>query len=206
MNIIRVESKNDLEEILEHPEIHASNTVFANLSGVIKSSKIPDRFLVYDYQCLMPTPKILNIYFADGITEDYIDQYNQHLDKPEVYFFMNEMVYRMVVYDQNLVIFCSADEKEFEYVKLLGERINYIYGISMISYKKFKKGKRSECDNDIAEIIDFCEKKKDRMIKLLDDLDITLPAQLNMRITKKLLKKLPKKLKDFYKKFVKRED
>ena len=187
-SIIRVESKKDLEASLELPNVKPSKVIYANISDIISSDIIPEKYHLFKYKILMPPPNLFNIHLTEGFSHRYVDGYLRYLRIPEVLFYINEMVYCMLFYEKNLILFCSSDEKEFRYLKILGAFINETYRIPMISYKKFVKGKESAIVEDIADIMYFCDMQRAEIIKLLDKLDIKLPKKLNQRIPRKLLK------------------
>ena len=186
MDIIRIERKKDLEESLDLPVIKPNNTIYVNVSDIIDSDIIPKKYHLFKYQILIPTPNLFNIHIANGFSDRYLDLYLKYLRTPEVDFFINEMILTMLLYQKNLILFCSSDEKEFKYLKILGEYIKSTYFISMISYKKFIRGERSKIKEDIGDLIYLCEQKRKAIINLLDKLDIRLPKKLNQRIPKDL--------------------
>lgn len=203
MDLVRVESRDNLLELLKLQKVSANSVILVNISDIIKSEMVPERFDVYNYKVIIPTPTILNIYFSKGLTEDYRQEYLTHLSKPDVLFFINEVIYYAWAYNRDLIFFCADDEKEFEYMRILGEFIESLYGISMISYKKYKKDKKhSECTKSIADVLEECKERRDDLVRKLDALDISLPETLNKRITWTSIKNLPKKFKKKFEKFI----
>ena len=205
MNLIRVESLEDLEELLEHKEISRKNTAIINISEVIKSKKLPS-YTVFDYQALIPSPGVINIYIEDGYSEDYFDAYKEYLEQPDAAFFLNEIIHNLVVYDSNTILLCDQDEKDFRYIKMLAKVIEDRFGITTVSVKKFYKGKRTECDRSIKGLIEYTTEKRKSLIKKLDDSGISLPFSMQRRFTKEELKKLPKKIRKMFKKHLKGDD
>ena len=204
MNLIRAESKRELEKLLRLNTIKPDNTIFAVVSGILnpRKSLIPGEYMVYEYDVLRPTTMITQAYLDYGLTEEYVEMYSRQLSMPDVFFHVNESIYHMVEGDKNLIFVCAEDEEEFSYLKLLGEFIENIYGIKMISFKKYYRGKSSKITKSIEDIIDICETNRDVTVKKLDDLNIKLPPTLYIRITKDLLKRFPKDLRKKYKNYV----
>lgn len=203
MDLVRVESRDNLLELLKLQKVSSDTVILVNISDIIKSEMIPDRFDVYNYKVIIPTPKILNIYFDKGLTEEYRQEYLKHLSKPDVLFFVNEVIYYAWAYNRDLIFVCSDDEKEFEYMRILGEFIESIYGIEMISFKKYKKDKKhSKCSKSIADVLEDCKTRRDDLVRKLDALDISLPETLYKRITWTSIKNLPKKFKKKFEKFI----
>lgn len=204
MNLIRAESRRVLEKLFKLNAIKPSNTIFAVVSGIIvpRIDTIPEEFTVYDYGIMRPNTMLIQMYLENGITEEYVEAYSRQLSAPDVFFHINDIVYRMVTTDSNLVFVCAEDEEDFKYLKLIGEFIENIYGIKMISFKKFYGSKSSKITKSVDEIIDICEHNRDSTIRKLDDLNITLPPTLYMRITKSILKSLPKKIRSKYKDYL----
>lgn len=188
MNIIRIESKKEVEASLKLPQVKPNNTIYVNVSDIISSDIIPDKYHLFKYKILMPTPNIFNLHIANGFSFEYVQMYLRYLRLPEVYFYVNEMIYNMLIYNKNLILFCASDEKDFRYLKILCEFIKDSYNIAPISYKKFVKGKESDILEDVGDLIYYCERQREEIVHLLDNLDIKLPKKLNQRIPKKMLK------------------
>ena len=204
MNLIRAESKRELEKLLKLNAIKPDNTIFAIVSGIInpRTNLIPGEYTVYQYDVIRPTTMITQSYLNYGLTEEYVEMYSRQLSAPDVFFHINESIYHMIEGDKNLIFVCAEDEEEFSYLKLLGEFIENIYGIKMISFKKYYKGKSSKITKSIEDIISICETNRTDTINKLDDLNIKLPPTLFIRITKELLKRFPKHLRKKYKNYI----
>lgn len=199
MDLIRVESKEELKSLLNSGKITAKNTEIVLVSGVIKFKAIPEEFICHDYRVLIPSAAIINEYIECGFDDEYLDSYNKYLSKPDVQFFINELIYRMFVYEVNIVLVCAKDEQEFKYLKLIGKMIDRLYGITMLNFKKFKESKHSKMNHSDSYYIELTENRRKVLNDKLKDCGIELPFSLNRRVTKKDIKSVPKKYRKKFK-------
>lgn len=190
MNVILSTSEERLQELIKRSR--KGSLYIALVSDVIRVNTIPKDYRVYMYNCLIPTPFIINKYIMDGMSEEYVENVKEHFLTPVSMYFLNEAIYHANAKDINIVFACGEDEKEFEYILLLGDIIDRVYGIKPVKIKKFLNGKTSKFSIEREEVHNLCEKIRDDLIGKLDDLGFELPPDMNIRFTKEDFKSLPK--------------
>jgi hypothetical protein len=209
MNIVKIVGSKQLKDFLSLDSVDSDNTIIANVAGLGTNTfenLVPKSYTFYDYRVLIPATSIINIYYQEGISENYIEQCFRYWSRTDVLFFINEVVRRALIDDSNLVFVTSIEENDdFHIVDILCERIELLYGIKAVSFKKFKKGKKSKLSSDRDDIFEKADLLRAHLVKKLDVLDIKLPRTLLMRITKKNLKKFPKHLRAEFKQYIKED-
>ena len=209
MNIIKVIGRNQLKELLSLDRVNSDNTLIVDMLGIgnIKND-VPKSYILYLYKSiLIPTTSIINTYYQEGISENFIDQCVSHWSRPDVLFFINEVIRRAAMDDYNVAIVTSSEENDdFHTLDMLCDRIDTMYRIKAISFKKFKKGKSSKLGADQEDIFEVCDSLREEIIRKLNVLGIELPRNLFMRITKKMLKKFPKEVRNAYKQYIEEDE
>lgn len=190
MNVILCTSEKKLEELLERSR--KGSLYVALISDVIRVDSIPKDFRVYMYSMLIPTPFVINKFIMDGMSEDYIENVKENFFNPVGMFFINEAIFHANGRNVDIVFACAEDEKEFEYISLLGETIEELYSITPVKIKKFLDGKKSKSKLSREKIHMICEKIQNDLVEKLDDLGFKLPPDGNIRFTKEDFKSLSK--------------
>jgi hypothetical protein len=77
MNLIEIIGVSQLKEFLKLDKVDQDNTIIVSIIGLsdVKLAVdkiIPKAFTYYRYQVLIPGPMILNVYYREGLSEDYI--------------------------------------------------------------------------------------------------------------------------------------
>jgi hypothetical protein len=201
MNLIKLVGVSEVRDFLKLDGVNPENTIIVTMVGMGDvanniDSMVPKNYTYYRYQILIPTTAVMNIYYQEGLNEKFIDECFSYWARPDVLFFVNEMIRTALMYDYNLAIITSVEENDdFHLLDILCDRIETLYRIKPITFKKFKKGKSSKIKADSDDIFDLSDKLREELIHKLDLLGITLPRHFYMRITKKTLKKFPKELR-----------
>ena len=187
MNLIKTESRKELDKVLKD----AKNPTVLLASEVIHSNEIVKKVPVFRFgPILIPSVKLLNEYLDNGITGIYETGYYDQLKKPNILFLINEMLYRMVMTQGDLIVAISADEVEYEYLKMFNRFLSITYHCKMISAKKYKKGVSFQGDE--KKLKKKLESMRASLGNKLADSGYELYALLGIICTKSSIKEYPK--------------
>ena len=200
INIILVDSKDKLDKVISRS--NPKNLEVVLVSSIIKPNTVDKEFTVHDYEMLIPPHAIINQLISDGDGEFAVN-YISYLKKPATQYLLNMIAYRATTYDMDIVIACAADEQEFKYLPFIGEMLEDIYGISILPYKKWKKGHRSHIERGREYVADMSLDIKQRLEAKLSDSCIELPMHRLIRFGKYHLSQMSKPLKKKWKKMIK---
>lgn len=145
---------------------------------------------------LMPPPNVVAAFVRDGYCKDYKAKYLEYLKRDEVNSVVAVIV-KAVLTDLNIILVCSNDEKEYKYLKLLGDFIESEYRVKVISYKEYDENpEKAEKIKNKEEVTKILNKKMEKF----KGSNLTLDARFDSKRFKTMLSKLDKKeLKAFCK-------
>ena len=197
MDWIIIDSKKGLKDAIEKYELDPKKFWFVKASEVLKARNIPDKYTVFMYgDILVPGPVQLNAYYDNSVSfDEYSSKLFEYYNNASRLVYINELVFFSSQYDVSVVLFCSEDEEEFGYLSIFGDMMEQLYGINVITWKKFKKGKHSHHLKSLDRICNYSEKLRKEMFKRYDALGVRLPLHMFRRYTKKDLKALPKNIR-----------
>ena len=200
INIILVDSKDKLDKVISRS--NPKNLEVVLVSSIITPNMVDKEFTVHDYEMLIPPHATINQLISDGDGE-FAMNYISYLKKPATQYLLNMIASRATTYDMDMVIACAADEQEFKYLPFIGEMLEDIYGISILPYKKWKKGHRSHIERGREYVADMSLDIKQRLEAKLSDSRIELPMHRLIRFGKYHLSQMSKPLKKKWKKMIK---
>ena len=195
MNLVKVESRDELKKVLKKTK--AATVVLA--SDIIQPEDVKGKFPVFKFgPILIPNTNILNEYLDNGISERYEAEYYKQLQKPNRLFLVNEVIYKALVSDTDLFFVISADEVEYQYLKMFNRFLRITYNCKMISAKKYLKGVPFQGDED--KLKKKLQEFRATLGNKLVDSGYVLYELLAIVVTKSSLKEYPKeaqrKIKD----------
>ena len=200
IDIILVDSRDKLDKVISRSNPKHLEVVL--VSSIITPDMVDKEFTVHDYEMLIPPHAIINQLIAEGDGGEFEINYITYLKKPATQYLLNMIVYRAVTYDMDIVIACAADEQEFKYLPFIGEMIEDIYGISILPYKKWKKGHRSHIERGREYVADMSLDIKHRLEAKLSDSRVELPMHRLIRFGKYHLSQMSKPLKKKWKRMM----
>jgi hypothetical protein len=140
---------------------------------------------------LMPVKTIMKEFVQDGKSSDmYIAKYTKFLKEDNNRRIINSIVTDVAINDKNIVLLCSDDEKDYEYLKILCYFIEEYYKLPAYTYKQFKKmSSKQDADPDYDK-----EKVKERLKKyeINGSSTVTEIRKRNDDLRDKILDKLKK--------------
>lgn len=182
--IIKMNSKEFLDDFLDKFNYKKYN--FILVSNDITTQKKYDN--VYAIPSLIPPPNVMAELIREGDVDKYAKKYIKYLSQPKVEAFITVLVKLAVVENSNVIILCSKDEYEYDYIELLSDYISTVYGAKVFSYKKYKKNPK-KCDSS-----DGNKKKIVKVLrKKIANIDIESEDAVNKSDIKERLKKLSRK-------------
>ena len=151
---------------------------------------------VYALPSLIPPTPIMSAIINNGDKKKAIKKYREYLLTPRALTLMTILVRLAVVDNSNVVLICSEDEGKYNYLDILCDFIEELYGVKIHTYKKFAKnpekcscvdGNKKEVVKTIKKFLKHAEFEEGKS----DGAKYTVNTQ-KREITKKDLEKLSK--------------
>jgi hypothetical protein len=192
LNIVKITSRDKLNKILKKLSDDISRAEFLVASEIIKRKDLPEDAVVLNYGFLIPSPALITIYSVEGRKHsEYDKDYLRYLSHPANMYFINEALMNASEYDLDVFLICALDEEEYGYIEMTGDFIESLYGIKVLSSKKYLNGKQCKIDNE--NLYSRCKSFKTKLRVKMEDSHLNPEAMFKGMIFKKDLKKMKKK-------------
>lgn len=201
MRIVTVDSYEKLKKMLKH--YHPSNVEVVLVSTVLSPNQIDKDFTVHNYEVLIPPPKVISKFLSEGTGKWYRDEYYEYLTTPLAGYFLNEIIYRLTHLDREMIIACSMDEQEFEYMPFISNTIEEVYNCIPITYKDWKRDVDMHMDYSMDYLYEQSGDMRMMYLQKLKDSRYYIPDYRFIRMGKYDLKKLTKEERKEWKRLVK---
>jgi len=139
---------------------------------------------VFKLDSLIPAPNIVSEFITNGYSKKYKKKYLKYLSNEKVDLIIATIVKLAVVENTDVVLLCSDNETQYNYLDLISEYLEKEYCCKACSYKKFRKN-RKETNHS---------KNKQKIIDCLNDHLKEHGAPDTMIVDKKEFKKNLKEL------------
>ena len=148
MNIIKCVGKDRLKKLIRS----TGEFQYICISEVLKRKDFPKKSRVQFYDILLPPPNTVNTLCVNGMKE-YRAEYEGYINRPECQYLINELICNGIQYDLNIALVIALDEDDYEYLNILADNIEDMYGISSISVKKYLAGKESGFKKNLDSLL-----------------------------------------------------
>lgn len=203
-SIILATSSKQLDKLLK--DFKVGDVEIVVVSRRIEPTELDKRFSRYNYGLMIPPMVLLQNYLDYGVDQVYGERYFEFLKRPANYFFLNRIIFNLSHRETNMIIVCESDEAEFEYISLIGMAIEKMYQFKPVTYKKWKKGKRSKTIHDMKSLRAISEKVDSIFRAKLVDSGYDLPITLLEFLPRAQVALMTKKQRKLYYKHIERMD
>ena len=130
---------------------------------------MPKKMRIFDYECLLPPPAIVEIFAEEGGSSDYKYNYLRYLSSASERFVINELLYMGLMGESDIGIVCSLDDEEFGYIDILCEFIKSLYPVQIVGLKKYMTTKDKVNPKKEDKLFRIVEERREKLIQKLHD-------------------------------------
>lgn len=182
------------------------NTILVSMSCVIDPKEFPDEYITFFLaRPLYPNNTTMALFYSGEDYDAFEDACMQFWAGPSRLVYINEVLYRAIEGDKDIIWVISEDESDFKFDKFIREFLDRMYSIKAMKASKALKEKKFPKKDIPPETQEMILNTRANIMRMSNDLNFDIHPLLFMRLPKKLRKNLPKPLKKLTKELIESE-